>query len=130
MYDRKYPGGRTIKARFKDGVEEFVTYAMSQDIVKSEGGIRCPCIKCMCGSIQSPEDVISHLEKVGFMNNYYVWRHHGERELTNINTEFDVNRDASSSGARERCGNFGRMQEMVGDALGVNISCEGGVVEE
>ena len=33
MYDRKYSGGRTLKARFKDGVEEFVTYAMSQDIV-------------------------------------------------------------------------------------------------
>jgi hypothetical protein len=85
MYDRKYPGGRTLKARFKDGVEEFVTYAMSQDIVKSEGGIRCPCIKCSCGLIQSPEDVITHLEKVGFMKGYYVWRHHGEKEPLNIN---------------------------------------------
>ncbi|CAJ2669088.1 unnamed protein product [Trifolium pratense] len=130
MYDRKYPGGRIVKARFKDGVEEFVTYAMSQDIVKSEGGIRCPCIKCMCGSIESAENVKAHLEKVGFMNDYYVWKHHGEREPMNINIEFDVNTDVSSSGAQAERGNFGRMQEMVGDALGVNMSYEGGGQEE
>ncbi|CAJ2641821.1 unnamed protein product [Trifolium pratense] len=130
MYDRKYPGGRIVKARFKDGVEEFVTYAMSQDIVKSEGGIRCPCIKCMCGSIESAENVKAHLEKVGFMNDYYVWKHHGEREPMNINIEFDVNTDVSSSGAQAECGNFGRMQDMVGDALGVNMSYEGGGQEE
>ncbi|GAU24138.1 hypothetical protein TSUD_83730 [Trifolium subterraneum] len=126
MYDRKYFGARQVKARFKDGVEEFVTYAMSQDIVQSEGGVRCPCIKCMCGLIQSPEDVIDHLEKVGFMDDYYVWTHHGEREPANINTEFNVNMHASSSGAQRECGNFGRMQDMVGDALGVNMSYEGG----
>ncbi|GAU45973.1 hypothetical protein TSUD_401130 [Trifolium subterraneum] len=118
MYDRKYLGCRTVKARFKDGVEEFVTYAMTQDIVESEGGIRCRCIKCKCGWIESPEDIITHLEKFGFMKGYYVWRHHGEREPANINTEFDVNTEASSSGAQTECGNFGRMQQMVGDALG------------
>ncbi|GAU31957.1 hypothetical protein TSUD_288910 [Trifolium subterraneum] len=120
----KYPNGRLVKARFKDGVEEFITYAMSQDIVKREGGIRCPCVKCMCGSIESPEEVFDHLEKFGFMNDYYVWIHHGERVPANINT------DASSSGAQAECGNFGRMQEMVGDALGVNMSYEGGSEEE
>jgi hypothetical protein len=54
IYEREYSSGRTIKAGFKNGVEEFVTYAMSQEIVKSEGGIRCPSIKCSCGLIQSP----------------------------------------------------------------------------
>ncbi|GAU28493.1 hypothetical protein TSUD_294960 [Trifolium subterraneum] len=122
MYDRKYPDGRIVKARFEDGVEEFITYAMLQDIVKHEGGIRCPCVKCMCGSIESPKDIIYHLEKFEFMNDYYVWRHHSERVPANINTEFDVNTDALSSGAQTECGNFGRMQEMVGDALGVNMS--------
>ncbi|MCI32112.1 hypothetical protein A2U01_0053324, partial [Trifolium medium] len=67
----------------------------------------------------SPEDVIVHLEKVGFMNGYYVWRHHGEKEPPNINTEFGINMDASSSGAREECDNFGLMQDMVVDAFGV-----------
>jgi hypothetical protein len=103
IYDRKYTGGRTLKARFKDGVEEFVTYAMSQDIVKSEGGIRCPCIKCSCALIQSPEDVIAHLEKVGFMKGYFVWRHHGEKEPLNINTEFGVNTDAPSVKTLAKC---------------------------
>jgi hypothetical protein len=36
MYDRKYMGRRAVKARFKDGVEEFVTFAMSQDICKRD----------------------------------------------------------------------------------------------
>ncbi|GAU21689.1 hypothetical protein TSUD_242610 [Trifolium subterraneum] len=129
MYDREDLGCRTIKARFKDGVEEFVTYAMTQDIVESERRVRCPCIKCKCGSIESPEDVITHLEKFGFMKGYYVWRHHGEREPAHINSN-DVNTEASSSGAQAECGNFGRMQEMVGDALGVNMSYEGGSEEE
>ncbi|MCI21527.1 hypothetical protein A2U01_0042695, partial [Trifolium medium] len=66
----------------------------------------------------SPKDVIAHLEKVGFMKDYFVWRHHGEREPANINTEFDVNTDTSSSGAQVECENFGQMQDMVGDALG------------
>ncbi|GAU47859.1 hypothetical protein TSUD_243840 [Trifolium subterraneum] len=130
MYDKKYPDGRIVKACFKDGVEEFITYTMSQDIVKREGGIRCLCVKCMCGSIESPENVIYHLEKFGFMNDFYVWIHYGEQVPTNINTEFDVNIDASSSGAQGECVNFGQMQEMVGDALGVNMSYEGGNEEE
>jgi hypothetical protein len=130
MYDRKNPGKRLVKARFLDGVEEFVTYAMSQDIVKSEGGIRCPCLKCMCGDIQSPNEVRKHLEMVGFMNDYYVWRHHGEEEPSNISTQFDVNTHASSSGGPTECQNFGRMDDMLGDALGVNLAYEGGGEEE
>ncbi|PNX85639.1 hypothetical protein L195_g041709 [Trifolium pratense] len=64
------------------------------------------------------------------MNDYYVWRHHGEREPANVNTAFDFNVDASSSGAQVECENLGRMQEIVGDALGVNMSYEGGGEEE
>ncbi|KAK2441483.1 hypothetical protein QL285_012776 [Trifolium repens] len=130
MYDRKYPGRRTIKARFKDGVDEFVTFAMSQDIVKKEGGIRCPCLKCMCGSIQSPKNVTDHLQKVGFMDDYYVWIYHGEEEPPDINAQFDATTHASSSGARTECDNFGQMENMVGGALGVNLSYEGGGEEE
>ncbi|MCI12966.1 hypothetical protein A2U01_0034077 [Trifolium medium] len=76
----------------------------------------------MYGLIQNPKDVIHHLGKVGFMNDYYVWRHHGEQELPNINAQFDVNTHTSSSGAHTECENFGGMEGMVGDALGVNLS--------
>ncbi|MCI50336.1 hypothetical protein A2U01_0071580, partial [Trifolium medium] len=38
--------------------------------------------------------------------------------------------DTSSSGAQAECENFGRMQDMVGDPLGVNLSYEGGGQEE
>ncbi|GAU27327.1 hypothetical protein TSUD_05530 [Trifolium subterraneum] len=131
MYDMKYPGRKTLKARFKHGVREFVTYAMSRDVVKREGGIRCPCLKCSCVLIiKSPEDVIDHLENVGFMDDYYVWRHHGEQEPQNINVEFMVDTHASSSGVHAECENFGYMEDMVGDALGVNLSYERGGEEE
>ncbi|XP_024634536.1 uncharacterized protein [Medicago truncatula] len=126
MYDRKRPGKRTLKAQFKEGIREFVAFTMSQDIFRSEGGIRCPCLKCTCRLIQSPKDVIKHLEDVGFMEDYYVWRHHGEQEPN----EFDVNMQASSSGAHTQCENFGLMEDMVGDALGVNLSYNEGIEEE
>jgi hypothetical protein len=92
MYDRKW---RTLKVRFKDGVEEFVTYAMSRYVVKRKGEIQCFRLKCLCGSIWSSKDVINHPESVGFMNDYYVWKHHGDQEPPNINTQFDVNTHAS-----------------------------------
>ncbi|MCH88841.1 hypothetical protein A2U01_0009734 [Trifolium medium] len=71
----------------------------------------------------------------------HVWRHHGEQEPSNINTEFDVNTDASSCGARAECENFGQMEDMVDDTFGqmedmvddtfrVNLSYEGGGEEE
>lgn len=126
MYDRKRPGKRTLKAQFKEGIREFVAFAMSQDIFRSEGGIICLCLKCTCRLIQSPKDVIKHLEDVGFMEDYYVWRHHGEQEPD----EFDVNMQASSSGAHTQCENFGLMEDMVGDALGVNLSYNEGIEEE
>jgi len=34
-----------FKAAFVDEVREFVAYAMSQDVVKLDGGIRCLCRK-------------------------------------------------------------------------------------
>ncbi|XP_024634618.1 uncharacterized protein [Medicago truncatula] len=129
MYDRKYPGKRKLKAAFVDGVRDFVAYAMAQDAFQLEGGIRCSCVKCTCRLIRSPKDVLNHLKDLGFMENYYVWIYHGEQEPTN-NTEFDVNMHASSSEARMECENFGVMEDMVGDAVGVNLSYNEGGEEE
>ena len=129
MYDRKYPGRRKLKAAFVDGVRDFVAYAMSQDAFQLEGGIRCPCVKCTCRLLRSPKDVVNHLKDLGFMENYYVWIYHGEQEPTN-NVESDVNMHASSSGTHTECENFGLMEDMVGDALGVNLSYNEGGEEE
>jgi len=50
MYDRKYLGKVTFKAAYVDGVREFVAYAMSREVIKLEGGIRClylnVCLGC------------------------------------------------------------------------------------
>ena len=126
MYNRKRPGKRTLKAQFKEGIREFVAFGMSQDIFRSEGGIRCPCLKCTCRLVQSPKVVITHLEDLGFMEDYYVWRHHGEQEPD----DFDVNMQASSRGAHTECENFDLVEDMVGDALGVNLSYDEGIEEE
>jgi hypothetical protein len=109
MYDRKYPGRRALKSSFKKGVREFVTFANARDVVKREGGIRCPCLKCLCGSIQSEQDVINHLERFGFMDGYYVWRHHGEHI-----GQMEDNMHASSSGVHAECENFGQMEDNFG----------------
>ncbi|MCI26666.1 hypothetical protein A2U01_0047863, partial [Trifolium medium] len=57
-------------------------------------------------------------------------RHHGEQEPHNIDVGFMVDTHASSSGAHAECENFGRMEDMVGDAFGVNLSYERGGEEE
>lgn len=42
------------------------------------GGIRCPCIRCVCENIWDPATVRVHLFRHGFKPNYLVWTNHGE----------------------------------------------------
>jgi len=93
MYDRTFSGRTKLKPQFEEGIHGFVAFAMSQNIYEREGGIRCPCLTCTCRLIQSGEDVIKHLKKVGFMDSYWVWTNHGE-QMPPINTGFDVNTHA------------------------------------
>ena len=73
MYDRLYPGRRALKPNFIDGVNGFITWAFAQERCRSEGGVRCPCLKCGCRYIISdPEEIIRHLHRKGFIENYWV----------------------------------------------------------
>ncbi|KAI5436175.1 hypothetical protein KIW84_022582 [Lathyrus oleraceus] len=66
MYDRTYPGRRGLKPNFEEGVKGFITWAFAQECCLSEGGVRCPCLKCECRPIISdPEEVERHLKRRG-----------------------------------------------------------------
>src|ERR1051325_5133415 len=45
MYDRTYPGRSGLKPNFIVGVDGFIKWAFSQECCRSEGGVRCPCLK-------------------------------------------------------------------------------------
>jgi len=95
MYDRTFPG-RGLKPHFVEGVHGFISWAWVQQVCKDEGGIRCPCIKCTCRYIKSdPKEVKKHLDRVGFMPDYWVWIYNGE-QFQNFGA--GVNAQASTPG--------------------------------
>ncbi|CAK8571760.1 unnamed protein product [Lathyrus sativus] len=74
MYNRLYLGRRGFKPNIKEGVKGFITLAFSQECCRSEGGVRCPCLKCgLRPIISDPEEVERHLKRRGFIENYWVW---------------------------------------------------------
>lgn len=90
MYERTM-GKKSLQPLFKEGVRGFVAFITSQDSHKRDGGTRCPCLKCTCRFYRSAEEIITHLEKVGFMEEYWLWSHHGEGlPLTNTEVIHDI----------------------------------------
>jgi len=77
MYERLDPSRRLSK-QFITGVSEFVSKVMDQTFYTLEGGIRCPCIKCVCEKILPPSHVRAHLLQHGFKPNYTAWVQHGK----------------------------------------------------
>src|SRR3954468_16502680 len=83
MYKR-LTSTRAIIPAFMDGVVGFVEYATGRDEYKRNNNtMRCPCEKCKCKKHwKSSDDVAMHLVDYGFMPDYYVWRCHGERDVS------------------------------------------------
>lgn len=132
MYDRTFPGRTRLKPQFVAGVDGFISWAWEQEICRYEGGVRCPCLKCRCRHIiTDPGDVKKHLKRVGFMPNYWVWAYNGEIFQnfgvgdnaqastshcgTNVETNVEYNEDVNTE-------QFNMMDDMVADALGVELS--------
>ena len=46
MYDRTYLGRSGLKPNFIVGVDRFIKWAFAQECCRSEGGVRCLCLKC------------------------------------------------------------------------------------
>ncbi|CAI8597398.1 unnamed protein product [Vicia faba] len=105
-----------LKDEFVSGVEDFVNKAMNRPDFLNDGGIRCPCEKCVCIPLKTPSEVRHHLYKNVFLPNYYTWTDHGEDTQ---NVDFDGH---SSSGRNYGGDNQGdeeqldAMNEMVYDA--------------
>ncbi|CAI8596244.1 unnamed protein product [Vicia faba] len=116
MYDRVNSNKYGLKDEFVSGVEDFVNKAMNRPDFLIDGGIRCPCKKCVCIPLKTPSEVRHHLYKNGFLPNYYTWTDHG---IDTQNVDFDGH---SSSGRNDGGDNHGdeeqldAMNEMVYDA--------------
>ncbi|KAI5409628.1 hypothetical protein KIW84_055168 [Lathyrus oleraceus] len=122
MYDRTYPGRRGLKPNFEEGVKGFITWAFAQECCLSEGGVRCPCLKCECRPIISdPEEVERHLKRRGFIKNYWVWTYNGEQLPSNVQRTTTTHASSSRSHMEHR-EEFSLISDMLGDAFGVNVT--------
>ncbi|CAK8532567.1 unnamed protein product [Lathyrus sativus] len=113
VYDRHYPHRGGLKLTFVNGVDEFIKKAKMQLNVERDGGIRCPCNKCMCVPVLSEGDVRFHLYKYGFQPNYWYWTDHGEKAPRIDSTNVPI-----SSRHVDNEDHFELMQHMVEDAIG------------
>lgn len=82
MY-RRYENG-LFTPSFIKGVDQFVQYATSQPRSMDGTKIKCPCnlVKCQNRQFLEPDTVKSHLQRNGFVPNYYVWTYQGETNLS------------------------------------------------
>ncbi|PHT89230.1 hypothetical protein T459_04343 [Capsicum annuum] len=83
MYNRLYPNYAGLREEYKAAVDGFIAKAMPLNDFLIEGTIRCPCWKCKCCKLLSPDVVTLHLYRKGFMLNYTVWTAHGESSAVN-----------------------------------------------
>jgi len=94
------------------GVFEFVSTAIDQPSYIEDGGIRCPCVKCICQKILKPSHMRAHLLQYGFQPNYHVWVYHGEDQPIDHSIRYaSISYENTNYGA-----NFGLVTEMVYDA--------------
>ncbi|KAM3326935.1 hypothetical protein P3S67_002061 [Capsicum chacoense] len=79
MYERLDGRGGSY-SRFVTGVDEFIQFACSQPNHMSGDKVRCPCAKYQNYKFMDVETVKCHLYQYGFIENYFIWKHQGERD--------------------------------------------------
>ncbi|KAM3287356.1 hypothetical protein P3S67_020786 [Capsicum chacoense] len=79
MYE-KLDGRGGLYSRFVTGVDEFIQFACSQPNRLSGDKVRYPCAKCQNYKFMDIETVKCHLYKSEFIENYFIWKHQGERD--------------------------------------------------
>ena len=77
MYQRLDSDGYLSKT-FIEKVEEFIKFAIEQELFWNMNKIKCPCIKYWNGPYLDVDTVKLHLHKQGFRINYYKWVCQGE----------------------------------------------------
>src|SRR3954470_4545083 len=113
MYKRLTPS-RALIPEFMVGVMGFVEYASGRDEYRRNNNtMRCPCEKCKCKKLwRSSDDVAIDLMDYGFMPDYYVWRCHGEGDVS-IST---MTHGSSSHGGQRP--EHQLLEQMVADTAG------------
>ena len=99
----------------------------------SEGGLRCPCVKCRCMKILSPSKVRDHLYRVGFQPNYWVWTNHGE-VMPKVHSSFESDHTSQPMEYEDQ---FVAVNQMVynafrtfGNALDTNLNVSSEALNE
>jgi len=71
---------RRHKASYIQDVNSFIEAAKRHALIMQTKDIYCPCVdyrnRIVC---RDPNTIRSHLVRRGFMENYEIWDHHGER---------------------------------------------------
>lgn len=106
--------GKFLSPTFAEKVNEFITFATTQDNVVIDGVMKCPCAQCRNIPYQDLDTIKEHLYRHGFLPNYFQWVFHGE-------LHFQRESQSSSSISTEDALNPYR--NMVLDAFGL----EGGL---
>ncbi|KAM3232670.1 hypothetical protein P3L10_018029 [Capsicum annuum] len=79
MYERLDDRG-ALYSRFVTGVDEFIQFSCSQPNLMSGDKVRCPCAKCENYKFMNVETVKCHLYQFEFIENYFIWKHQGEKD--------------------------------------------------
>jgi len=116
MYDR-LDGRGAINSSFVIGVDKFIQFACSQQNRMSGNKVRCPCKKCHNFKFMDVETIKHHLYKSGFVDNYFIWKHQGEKDVIGeISSDQDL-----SGGATPELGYDNPYRQMIFDAAGPNF---------
>ncbi|KAM3269053.1 hypothetical protein P3S67_031017 [Capsicum chacoense] len=79
MYER-LDGRGGLYSRFVTGVDEFIQFASSQPNRMSGDKVRYSCAKCQNYKFMDVETVKCHFYQSGIIENYFIWKHQGERD--------------------------------------------------
>ncbi|XP_070008858.1 uncharacterized protein [Nicotiana sylvestris] len=114
---KRLDGRGGINSSFITSVNKFLQFACSQRNRMSGDNVRCPCKKCHNIKYMDVETVKLHLYQYGFVENYFLWKYQGEKDVTG---EMSSSGDLDS-GAQPESGYENPYRQMVLDAAGPNF---------
>ena len=83
MYEGRIVDG-FLSSEWADKVDGFVKFSLQHPELVNDGThIKCPCPRPKCQNKQflHVDEVKVHLYRYGFVEDYYIWKYHGEKEL-------------------------------------------------
>ena len=100
--DRKWMSANRASKEYREGVKEFVEFAVAH--AKDSSTIICPCLECCYGAV-SAEHLQDHLVCNGIDESYTCWTMHEEEETESAGLRSNV-RDTSNDYEFDRVEEF------------------------